>query len=108
MSLDPASRRSGSAAAFSVTLECKITRTLIAGGQRRAIQMVYEGAGANRTFTTNQATYIPIYKVEVREVLRNLMRSVKPLQDLNLTDRMWEDILPESSIPLLMELARGA
>ena len=69
------------------------------------MQVEFEGDGTNRTFIANQAVDIPHNKEGVCGVLRGLMRTVMPLQDLNLTDSQWEDIFPESQVSLLAVLA---
>lgn len=95
-----------SEAAFSVTLECEVTRILRAGGRRQPVRMPYPGKDANVTFTVNEAVLVPSNEDGVREFLRGLMRRVPPLQDLALSDRQWEDILPQSAVPRLTALAR--
>ena len=42
----------------------------------------------------------------VRDVLRGLMRTFTRLQQLNLTDKQWEDILLGPEVPKLVALAR--
>ena len=51
---------------------------------------------------------IPDDQEGVRDVLRGLMRTFTRLQQLNLTDKQWEDILPKPEDPELMALAHEA
>jgi hypothetical protein len=51
---------------------------------------------------------IPGDQEGVRDVLRGLMRTVKRLQELNLTNKDLEDILPEPEVPVLVALEREA
>lgn len=87
---------SGGEAAFSVTLQCKVTRTLKPGRRclPEQVRYHYVGGGGNETFTATQAVDIPHDKEGVRDVLQRLMRTVEPLQLLNLTECQWEHILP--------------
>ena len=56
----------------------------------------------------NQAVGIPGDQEGVRDVLRGLMRTFTWLQQLNLIDEQWEDILPKPEVPELVALAREA
>lgn len=56
----------------------------------------------------NQAVDIPGNKEGVHDVLCRLMKTVTLLQELNLNDWQWEDILPKSAVPLLVATARQA
>jgi len=53
----------------------------------------------------NQVVGIPDDQEGVRDVLHGLMRTFTRLQQLNLIDEQWEDILPEPKAPKLMALA---
>ncbi|XP_066380841.1 uncharacterized protein [Miscanthus floridulus] len=70
---------SGGEASFSVTLECTVTKTLKADGHWQSVYLLYEGGSSTRI--------------------------LKWLQQLNLTDEQWKDILPEREVPELMTLA---
>ncbi|XP_066381125.1 uncharacterized protein [Miscanthus floridulus] len=93
-------------ASFSVTLECMVTKTHKAGGNWQPVYLLYEGANATRILKANQAIGIPDDQEGVRDVLRGLMRTFRRLQQLNLTDEQWEDILPEPEVPELVALVR--
>ena len=69
---------SGGEAEFSVTLQCKVTRIVKAGGCRQLVKIEYEG-GDKRTFTMNQDMDILGDQEGVRDVLRGLLRTVMPL-----------------------------
>jgi len=56
----------------------------------------------------NQAVGIPGDQEGVRDVLRGLMRTFTWLQQLNLTNEQWEDILLDPEVPKLMALAHKA
>ncbi|XP_066324147.1 uncharacterized protein [Miscanthus floridulus] len=51
---------------------------------------------------------IPDDQEGVCDVLHGLMRTFMWLQQLNLTDEQWEDILPKPDVPELVALARKA
>lgn len=92
---------------FSVTLDCKLIVTVKAGGRRRPASALYddEDDDTKRTFTANRAVDIPGNEEEVRDVLRGMLRSLAPLQLFRLTNQQWEEIIPESAVPLLLDLA---
>ena len=48
---------------------------------------------------------IPDNQEGVHDVLHGLMRTFTLLQQLNLTDELWEDILPKPEVPELVALA---
>ena len=104
---DP-SGRSILEASFSVTLECIVTKTLKARGHWQPVYLLYEGGSATRILKPNQAMGIPCDQEGVHDVLRGLMRTFTWLQQLNLTDEQWEDILPEPKVPKHAALAREA
>ena len=56
----------------------------------------------------NQAMGIPGDQEGVRDVLRGLMRTFTQLQQLNLIEEQWEDILPEPEVPKLVTLVHEA
>ena len=51
---------------------------------------------------------IPCDQEGVHDVLRGLMRTFTWLQQLNLTNEQWEDILLELEVPKLVALVREA
>ena len=67
--------------------------------------LLYEGGSATRILKVNQAMGIPGDQEGVCDVLRVLMRTFTWLQELNLTDEHWEDILPKPMVPELVALA---
>ena len=71
-----------------------VTKTLKAGGQWQPVYLLYKGGSATRILKVNQAMGIP-----------GLMRTFTRLQQLNLTDEQWKDILPEPEVPELAALA---
>ena len=101
---DPSSR-SILEASFSMTLECTVTKTLKAGYNWQPVYLLYEGGCATRVLKANQAMGIPGDQEGVRDVLHGLMRTFTWLQQLNLIDKKWEDILPEPKVPKLMAVA---
>ena len=68
----------------------------------------YKGGSATRILKANQAVGIPDDLEGDHDVLHGLMRTFTRLQQLNLTDEQWEDILPEPEVPELVALARKA
>ena len=70
--------------------------------------LLYEGGSATRILKANQAVGIPDNQEGVCDVLCGLMRIFTRLQQLNLTDKQWEDILPEPEVPELSTLAHEA
>jgi hypothetical protein len=81
---DP-SGKSGGEAAFSVTLECTVTKTLEVSGHWKLVQVLYEGGSATRTLKANQGVGITGDQEGVRDVLRGLMRTVTWLNSTSLT-----------------------
>jgi hypothetical protein len=51
--------------------------------------------------------HVAVDEGSVRDVMRRLLRAIRPLRDLDLTDDEWEAILPEDVLPKLADLARG-
>ena len=100
---DPSSG-SSSEAAFSVTLECIVTKTLKARGHWQPVYLLYEGGSATRILKVNQAVGILDDQEGVHDVLRGSMRTLTWLQQLNLTDEQREDILPKLKVPKLVAL----
>ena len=70
--------------------------------------LLYEGGSATKILKVNQAVGIPGDQKGVRDVLRCLMRIFTWLQQLNLTDEQWEDILLELKVLELVAMAREA
>ena len=68
--------------------------------------LLYEGGSATRILKANQAVGIPDDQEDVYDVLCGLMNTFTRLQQLNLTDKQWEDILPEPEVLELVALAR--
>ncbi|XP_066350377.1 uncharacterized protein [Miscanthus floridulus] len=101
---DPSSG-SGVEASFSVTLECTVTKILKVGSHWQSVYLLYEGGSATRILKANQAMGIPNDQEGVRDVLCGLMRTLKRLEELNLINKQWEDILPEPEVPQLVALA---
>jgi hypothetical protein len=95
-------------ASFSVTLECMVTKALKANGHWQPVYLLYEEGSATRILKVSQVVGIPSDKKGVHDVLHSLMRTFTRLQQLNLTDEQWEDILPEPEVPELTALAREA
>ena len=95
-------------ASFSLTLECTVTKTLKVGGHWKPVYLLYEGGSTTRILKANQAVGIPDNQEGVHDVLHGLMRTFTWLQQLNLTNEQWEDILPEPEVPKLMALVREA
>ncbi|RLM61822.1 uncharacterized protein C2845_PM14G13650 [Panicum miliaceum] len=93
---------------FSVQLRCIVTKYIRAGrgrGQRRV--RAYRGGGAEASFVATCPEDVPADEDGVRGVMRRLLRAIRPLRDLDLTDDEWEAILPEDVVPKLADLARG-
>ena len=95
-------------ASFSVALEYTVTKTPKAGGHWQPVYLLYEGGSTTRILKANQAVGIPDNQEGVHDVLHGLMRTFTWLQQLNLTEELWEDILPEPEVPELIALAREA
>ena len=55
---DP-SRESILEASFSMTLECRVTKTIKASGHWQLVYLLYEGGSATRILKANQAVGIP-------------------------------------------------
>ena len=89
-----------------MTLECTVTRTLKAGDHWQPVYLLYEGGSATRILKVNQAVGIPDDQEGVRDVLCGLIRTFMRLQQLNLIDEQWEDILPKPEVLELVALAR--
>ena len=100
---DP-SGRSVLEASFSMTLECTLTKTLKAGGHWQLVYLLYERGSATKILKVNQAVGILGDQEGVRDVLRGLMRTFMRLQQLNLIDEQWKDILPDHEVLELMAL----
>jgi hypothetical protein len=92
-------------ASFSVILECMMTKTLKVGNHWQLMYLLYEGGSATRILKANQAVGIPGDQEGVRDVLHGLMRTFMWLQQLNVIDEQWDDILPNPKVPELMVLA---
>ncbi|XP_039812145.1 uncharacterized protein LOC120675123 [Panicum virgatum] len=93
---------------FSVQLRCVVTKYITAGrgrGQRR--EGNYRGGGAEASFVATCPEDVPGDEDGVRAVMRRLLRAIRPLRDLDLTDDEWEAILPEDVVPQIADLARG-
>ena len=69
------SRGSVLEASFSMTLECMVTKTLIADGHWQPVYLLYKGGSTTRILKANQAVGIPGDQEGVRDVLRGLMRT---------------------------------
>ena len=50
---------SGIEASFSMTLECRVTKTIKASGHWQLVYLLYEGGSATRILKANQAVGIP-------------------------------------------------
>ena len=85
-----------------------MTKTLKAGGHWQPVYLLYEGGRTTKILKANQAVGITGDQEGVRDVLYGLMRTFTWLQQLNLIDKKWEDILPEPKVPELVALAREA
>ena len=72
------------------------------------MRLLYEGGSVTKILKANQVVGIPSDQEDVYDVLCGLMRTFTWLQQLNLTDELWEDILPEPEVPELIALAREA
>jgi len=72
------------------------------------VYLLYEGGSTTKISKTNQAVGILDDQEGVHDVLHGLMRTFMRLQQLNLTDKQWEDILPEPKVPELVALAHKA
>ena len=68
----------------------------------------YKGGSATRILKANQAVGIPDDLEGDHDVLHGLMRTFTWLQQLNLTDEQWEDILLELKVLELVAMAREA
>ncbi|XP_034594812.1 uncharacterized protein [Setaria viridis] len=93
---------------LAVRLRCHVTKYIRAGrgrGQRQVY--VYRGSGAEASFVAAVPRDVLVDEDSVRDVMRLLLRAIRPLRDLDLTDDEWEAILPEDVVPQLADLARG-
>ena len=72
------------------------------------MHLQYEGGSTTRILKANPAVGIPGDQEGVCDVLCGLMRTFTRLQQLNLTDEQWEDILPEPMVPKHVALAHEA
>jgi hypothetical protein len=82
---------------FAVRLTCRVTMYIRAGhGQK--VRSYRGGAGAEASCLA-----VPDDEDGVRDALRGMLRSVRALQDLGLTDGEWESIVPEDVVPKLAD-----
>ncbi|OEL22149.1 hypothetical protein BAE44_0016833 [Dichanthelium oligosanthes] len=104
----PQPEPSGGEAEFVVQLKCDVTQYISAGRARAQTRVrAYRGGGAEASFIAAGPEDVPVDEDGVRHVMRQLLRTIRPLRDLELTDDEWESILPEDVVPKLADLARG-
>ena len=101
---DPSSKSSVEAS-FSMTLKRTVTKTHKPGDHWQPVYLLCEEGSATRILKVNQVVGITDDQEGVCDVLRGWMRTFTRLQQLNLIDEQWEDILPEREVPKLMALA---
>ncbi|CAL4959565.1 unnamed protein product [Urochloa decumbens] len=95
---------------LALLLLCRVTKYIKTGrGRGQTIERAYRGSGAEASYigTVPRDTDTPLDEDSVRVVIRGMLRGIRPLRDLHLTDGEWEAILPEDVVPQLAGLARG-
>ncbi|CAO2167642.1 unnamed protein product [Urochloa humidicola] len=94
---------------LALLLQCRVTKYIRFGRGRgqRHVRAYRGGVGAEASFVGPVPRDRPLDEDNVRVVIRGLLRGIRPLHDLDLTEAEWEAILPEDVVPQLAGLARG-
>lgn len=83
---------------FVLRLTCHVTVYVSAGNGRKEYHCGAGGAGAEASCLA-----VPDDEDGVRDALRGMLRSIRALQDLGLSDGEWESIVPEDVVPDLAD-----
>ncbi|CAO2196331.1 unnamed protein product [Urochloa humidicola] len=106
---EPADIGGGGDPELALLLQCRVTQYIRSGRGRgqRHVRSYRGGVGAEASFVGTVPRDTPLDEDNIRGVIWGLLRDIRPLHDLDLTDAEWEAILPEDVVPRLAGLARG-